>query len=145
MIARLAVLGALLATASCSGAGAFYGDEFSQYYQRPREETTREPIDSKEIVHWASNPKDKKRIGFYETWVIKLKGSRDTRECHYIRNASGTKDIGFVTNEGVFFRFDDKGNRERIGEYTIVTTGLKVFFGIPISQNVDLEAIDPYK
>ena len=145
MTARLALLGVILATAACRGTGEFYGDEFSNYYQRPREETIRKRTDSKEIVYWATNPKDKKRIGFFETWEIGLKGSRETRECHYIKDAAGIKDVGFVSNEGVFYRFDSKGALERINEYQIVTTGLKVFFGIPISQNVDLEAIDPYK
>ncbi len=145
MMKRLAFLVAAAATASCSGKTSFYGDEFSQYYQHPREETTRERTDSKEIVHWAASPKDKRRIGFYETWEIRLKGSRDTRECHYIKDAAGIKDIGFVTNEGVFYRFDSAGQKTRVGEYTIVSTGLKIFFGIPIRENVDLEPIDPYK
>jgi len=145
MIKRMSALAALLATASCGGTASFYGDEFSNYYQRPREETSRERVDSKEIVHWATNPKTKRRIGFYETWVVKLKGSRDSRECHYIKDSAGSRDIGFVTNEGVFYRFDDKGEKTLVGEYTIVSTGLKVFFGIPIRENVDLEDIDPYK
>lgn len=145
MIPRLAVLGALLAAASCSGTGEFYGEEFSPFYKHPREETTRELLDSKEIVYWATNPKDKRRIGIYETWEIRLKGSRDKRECHYIKDTVG-KSIGYVTNEGVFYRFNEQGGLgERVGEYTILPTGFKVFFGIPISQNVDLEEIDPYK
>jgi hypothetical protein len=145
MIRRLAILGVLLAITACSGTTSYYGEEFSNYYQSPREETSRRRLDSKEIVHWATNPKTKKRIGFYETWEISLKGSRETRECHYIKDASGIKDIGFVTNEGVFYRFDSKGEKTLVGEYTIVSTGLKIFFGIPIKENVDLEDIDPYK
>ena len=145
MIQRLAVLGALLACSACQGTTSYYGEEFSNYYQSPREETSRRRIDSKEIVHWATNPKTKKRIGFYETWEISLKGSRETRECHYIKDPSGLRDVGFVTNEGVFYRFDSKGERTRIGEYTILSTGLKIFYGIPIKENVDLEDIDPYK
>jgi len=145
MIARLAVLASLLSIAACSGTTSYYGEEWSNYYRSPREETSRRRLDSKEIVHWASSPKNKKRIGFYETWEISLKGSRETRECHYIRDSSGLKDIGFVSDEGIFYRFDSKGERTRVGEYTIVATGLKIFFGIPIKENVDLEDIDPYK
>ena len=145
MIRRLSLLGALLATASCSGTTSFYGDEFSQHYKRPREETTQKRIDSKEIVYWASSPKDKKRIGFYETWLIGAKGSRTERECHFIRDAAGLHDIGFVTDEGRFYRFGPKAELLYINEYQVVTIGLKVFFGIPAHENVDLEEIDPYK
>ena len=144
MIARLAVLAPLLAVASCSNSANYYGEEFSPYYRGPREETSRERTDRKEIAYWASNPKDKRRIGFYETWEIRLRGSRETRECHYITDPVG-REIGFVTNEGKFYRFDSKGKAAYINEYQIVTTGLKVFFGVPISHNIDIEEIDPYK
>ena len=144
MIRWMALLTAL-ATASCGSNISYYGEEWSNHYQPNREETSRKRVDSKEIVYWASNPKDKRRIGFYETWEVKLKGSRGTRECHYIKDVGGIKTIGFVTDEGVFYRFDDKGNAERLNEYQILSTGFKVFFGIKISENVDLEDIDPYR
>jgi hypothetical protein len=156
MIRRFSHLSALLAAMLAFGCGggtrnqrdnelAFYGDEFSEYYQRPREESNRKRIDSKEIVAWATSPKDKKRIGFWETWEIRLKGSRQTRECHYIRDAGGLKDIGFVTAEGKFYKFGPKGELVYLNEYQIETIGLKVFFGLPASYNLDLEEIDPYK
>jgi hypothetical protein len=134
-----------VAVGSCSDYRDYYKEEFSMYYEHPREETSRRRVDSKEIVYWATNPKDKQRIGFYETWEVKLAGSRGTRECHYIKDVGGIKTIGFVTDEGVFFRFDEKGNAQRVNEYQIVATGLKVFFGIKISENLDLEEIDPYR
>ena len=147
MIRSLSVLSTLLAFASCSDRPSFYGEEWPDYYQKRHEETTRKKLDNREIVHWATNPKDKRRIGFYETWQVKVQGSRATRECHYIRDAGGLHDIGFVTNEGVFYRFEKSGRLEEkpVGEYTIVTIGLKVFFGIPAHENLDLEEIDPYK
>lgn len=146
MMGRLSALVAILASASCAGDLNYYGEEFSMYYEHPREETSRKRIDSKEIVYWVSNPKDKKRIGFYETWEVKVAGSRKTRECHYIKDAGGLTTIGFVTDEGVFYRFPDGSSTpQRINEYQILSIGLKVFFGIPASENVDLEDIDPYR
>ena len=146
MIGRLSVLAALLACVSCSGTLGYYGEEWSPYYEQPREETSRKRIDSKEIVYWATNPKDKRRIGFYETWEVKLQGSRKTRECHYIKDSGGLTIIGFVTDEGVFYRFDPgSSSPRRIDEYQVLSTGLKVFFGISIRENVDLEDIDPYR
>jgi hypothetical protein len=145
MTRRMAVLAAIF-TASCSDSANYYGEEWSPYYEHPREETSRKRVDSKEIVYWATNPKDKKRIGFYETWEVKLKGSRQTRECHYIKDSGGLTIIGFVSNEGVFYRFEPGSSTPRkIDEYQILSTGLKVFFGIPIRENVDLEDIDPYR
>src|SRR5204863_9849941 len=146
MTKRLAVLAALLASVSCTSELGYHGEEFAMYYEHPREETSRKRIDSKEIVYWATNPKDKRRIGFYETWEVKIQGSRKTRECHYIKDAGGITIIGFVTNEGVFYKFDPGSSTPRkIDEYQILSTGLKVFFGIPIRENVDLEDIDPYR
>ena len=145
MTRRLAVLAALF-LASCTDYVNYYGEEWSPYYEHPREESSRKRVDSKEIVYWATNPKDKKRLGFYETWEVKIKGSRKTRECHYIKDAGGITIIGFVTNEGVFYRFDPgSSNPRRINEYQVLSTGLKVFFGIPLRDNVDLEEIDPYR
>ncbi|HXX92210.1 MAG TPA: hypothetical protein VEN81_01165 [Planctomycetota bacterium] len=146
MIGRGLALAAVLGTASCYNDLHYYGEEWSMNYQHPRDETSRRRVDSKEIVYWASNPKDKVRIGFYETWEVKLEGSRGSRECHYIKDSGGLKTIGFVTNEGVFFRFPEGSSTpQRLNEYQILTIGLKVFFGIPNHENVDLEDIDPYR
>jgi hypothetical protein len=61
-------------------------------------------------------------------------------------NALGSKGLGMITDEGKFYRYDANGRPEIfVGEYKIVTTGLKVFFGIPIRENLDLEEIDPFK
>ena len=58
MIRSLSVLSTLLALASCSDRPSFYGEEWPDYYQKRHEETTRKKLDNREIVHWATNPKD---------------------------------------------------------------------------------------
>ena len=142
---RLALLLALPLFAACTDQH-YYGEEFSLYYDRPATESTSERIERREIVHWAKNPKDKKRIGFLHQYETKAVGSRKFRDSWYIFDSLGKTRIGFVTDEGVFYRFAADGRLgERVGEYKVMPTGLKVFFGIPLDQNIDLEEIDPYK
>jgi hypothetical protein len=141
-------LSAAAAAASCSGTYDFRSEGWSKYYERPAEETvgpTR--VDRKAIVHWADNPKNKKRVGFLHKYEVQPKGSRDVRECYYITDSAGITHVGFVTAEGVFYRFDKNGRLEEpaVGEYKIITTGLKKFYGIPLRENLDVEDIDPYK
>lgn len=137
---------ALALGVSCSESANYYGEEFANYYKRPAEESTTERTDRREIVHWASNPKDKKRIGFLYRYETQPRGSRETREAYQIWNMYGNKALGMVTDEGKFYRYDANGRPEIfVGEYKIHATGLKVFFGIPIRENVDLEDIDPFK
>jgi hypothetical protein len=135
----------LAALAACSDRD-YHGEEFSLYYRKPAAETRSERVERKEVVHWPSSPKDKKRIGFLHRYQTQVEGSREIRDSWYIFDRYGERRIGFITNEGVFYRFDWNGRiGERVGEYTVVATGLKVFFGIPLKENVDLEDIDPYK
>lgn len=135
-----------LPLAACGGGLYFEGDAYSSYFLHPAEETTQERIDRKEIVHWGADPGSKKRIGFLYKYRTQVKGSHTHRECYYIFDRYGATRVGFVTDEGVFYRFNKLGRLgERVGEYTIVTTGLKVFYGIPLRENLDLEEIDPYK
>lgn len=142
---RLALLLAAPLFASCTDQH-YYAEEFSLYYDRPATESTSERIERREIVHWAKNPKDKKRIGFLHQYETKVTGSRKFRDSWYIFDALGKTRIGFITDEGVFYRFDAYGRLgERVGEFKVTPTGLKVFFGIPLDQNIDLEEIDPYK
>lgn len=142
---RLALLLALPFFASCNDRD-YYAEEFSLYYDKPATESTSERIERREIVYWAKNPKDKKRIGFLHQYETKIAGSRKFRDSWYIFDALGKTRIGFITDEGVFYRFDAYGRLgERLGEFKVTPTGLKVFFGIPLDQNVDLEEIDPYK
>jgi len=142
---RLALLLALPMVASFTDQ-YYYAEEFSLYYDKPAGETTSDRIERREIVHWAKNPKDKKRIGFLHQYETKIVGSRKYRDSWYIFDSLGKTRIGFITDEGVFYRFDANGRLgERVGEFKVTPTGLKVFFGIPLDQNIDLEEIDPYK
>jgi hypothetical protein len=142
---RLALLLALPFLASCTNQ-YYYGEEFSLYYDKPAGETTSDRIERREIVHWAKNPKDKKRIGFLHQYETKVVGSRKYRDSWYIFDSLGKTRIGFITDEGVFYRFDAYGRLgERVGEFKVTPTGLKVFFGIPLEENLDLDEIDPYK
>jgi len=143
---RLVLLLALPAIASCSDRD-YYAEEFSLYYDRPATETTSERVERREIVGWDANPKDKKRLGFLHKYETKVVGSRQYRECYYIFDRLGATRVGFVTAEGDFYRFDAYGRLEEkpLYEGKIVTTGLKVFYGLPLSYHLDLEEIDPYK
>lgn len=142
---RLALFLTLPMVASCTDQH-YYGEEFSLYYDKPAGESTSSRIERREIVHWAKNPKDKKRIGFLHQYETKVVGSRKYRDSWYIFDSLGKTRIGFITDEGIFYRFDANGRLgERVGEFKVTPTGLKVFFGIPLDQNIDLEEIDPYK
>lgn len=132
--------------ASCAARPYFYGDEFSQYYMRPAEETRQELLESREIVHWKNDPKQKQRVGYLFHVNTQVKGSRVERDSWYIYDRWGTSRVGFITSEGVFYRFDERGQLgEEVGRWTIITTGLKAFLGIDLRDNLDLDPIDPYK
>ena len=143
---RLALLLALPAVASCTNQYG-YKEEFSLYYDKPASETTSERMERREIVAWGKNPKEKARIGFLHRYETKVVGSRQYRECWYIFDKLGVTRVGFITAEGKFHRFTKNGTLEEevLYEGKIVTTGLKIFFGLPLTYNLDLEEIDPYK
>jgi hypothetical protein len=143
---RLALVLALPAVASCTNQYG-YKEEFSLYYDKPATESTTERIERREIVAWGKNPKEKQRIGFLHKYETKVVGSRQYRECWYIFDKLGVNRVGFITAEGKFHRFTKHGtlDEEVIYEGRIVTTGLKIFFGLPLTHNLDLEEIDPYK
>ena len=143
---RLALLLVLPAVASCTDQN-YYAEEFSLYYDKPAKETTSERVDRKEIVYWAKNPKEKKRIGFLKQFETKVVGSRQYRDSYAIYDRLGVTQVGFITAEGVFYRFDKYGHFEQppVYEGKIMATGLKVFFGLPLTHNLDLEEVDPYK
>lgn len=142
---RLALLLSLPAVVSCSDQFG-YKEEFSLYYDKPATETTTERVERREIIGWGANPKDKKRLGFLHRYETKIEGSRVYRECYYIFDKLGVTRVGFVTAEGEFYRFDANGRLgEKLYEGKIIATGLKIFYGLPLSYNLDLEEIDPYK
>lgn len=136
---------AIPAVASCTNQYG-YKEEFSLYYDQPAAETKKYRVERREIVAWGTNPKDKKRIGFLYQNETKVVGSRSFRDSFEIYDRLGTTAIGFITAEGVFYRFDAHGKLgEKVYEGKIVVTGLKIFFGLPLTHNLDLEEIDPYK
>jgi hypothetical protein len=143
--AALAAL-AVLPLAACSDHSGYYPEEWSPYYKGPAESTRSERIERREIVHWKEDPRQKKRIGFLYKYETLVTGSRTPRESWRIYDRLGNTAVGLITGEGVFYRYDEKGYLgERVGEYPVVNTGLKIFFGIPLRENVDVEEIDPYK
>jgi len=143
---RLALLLALPAVTSCTNQYG-YKEEVSLYYDKPATETTSERTERREIVAWGKNPKEKVRLGFLHKYETKVVGSRQYRESWYIFDKLGVSRVGFITAEGKFHRFTNTGKLEEevLYEGKIVTTGLKIFFGLPLAHNVDLEEIDPYK
>ena len=145
---RLALVLAFPAIASCASNAQFgYKEEFSQYYDQPAKETTTERTERREIVAWGKNPKEKVRLGFLHKYETKVAGSRQYRDSWYIFDKLGVTRVGFITAEGLFYRFTAHGTLEEhpLYEGKIVTTGLKIFYGLPITHNLDLEEIDPYK
>jgi hypothetical protein len=142
---RLALLLAIPAAVSCTNQYG-YKEEFSLYYDKPATETTSDRVERREIVGWGANPKDKRRLGFLHQYETKVVGSREYRQCWYIFDKLGTTRVGFITNEGDFYRFDSNGHLgPKVYEGKVVTTGLKIFYGLPLTYNLDLEEIDPYK
>lgn len=142
---RATLLALPLAFAACRDTASYYGEEFSNYYRGPAEGSSSERVERREIVHWKSNPRDKKRIGFLYKYETLVKGSRTYRDSWYIYDRLGKTAVGFITAEGKFHRFTEDGRiGEFVGEYPI-PTGLKVFYGLPLADNLDLEEVDPYK
>ncbi len=142
---RILIALALPLAAGCTNQFG-YKEEWSPYYAGPATETTSERVERREIVAWSANPRDKKRLGFLHKYETKIVGSRQTRECWYIFDRLGVSRVGFITAEGVFHRFEADGRLSApIYEGSVTSTGLKIFFGLPLTDHLDLEEIDPYK
>ena len=127
------------------GVHDFRSEEFSHYYVQPNESQEKRNLERKRILHWTQNPKHKSEIGMMERWEITLEGSRTPREHYVILDPSGVEQIGFIDEEGRVYRFNARGERILVGEYPVVDTGLKMFFGLPLKDNLDLEDVDPYR
>ena len=98
---------------------------------------------------WDTDPGKKLRVGLIEQWKIHYKGSRNSHisewdDLWHLYDARGIKMIGFITNDGTVFKFDKEGQPIRFGEWKILHTGLKMFYGLSIRSNVDFDQIDPY-
>lgn len=155
---RTAVL-ALLFAASCSEDQHWRSEGFSSYYRQPSRRKESGNLERKKIVAWqGANSKTRRFLGILEKNEVLLEGTRRVRE-HYVILDRNFEEIGLVSAEGEFYRFDGQGRRILVGEYPIESdpernmfmTGLKVFFGIPLHEEdsakkhyLALEEIDPY-
>ncbi len=135
----------LVVVGGCAGRLHEYGEEYQEFYGSPSAETQSENVERKKIMHWRKDPKLKVRVGFLEKYRVRLKGMRDWRELYYILNPGGTDRLGFINEDGKFFRYDRDGRAVKVGEYAVIDTGVKVFFGFPLSDNLGFEDLDPYK
>ena len=148
--------GLLLVVAGCGEPMRSPGEEYSQFYRQPNRTRESGNLERQKIIRTIPDPADSKkavreRIGILERNTVTLEGSRMSRE-HYVIRDRHFEQIGFVTAEGRFYKFDGHGQRVLVGEYVIgddperrmFMTGLKVFFGLSLDTNLSLEEIDPY-
>jgi len=139
---RFLILGLLLA-----GCGTIdeRNETWQEYYGAPAKESERKVVERKRIEYFSGDLKTVKRLGLLEKCQVRPGGARDWHDIYYIKNPTGTVTEGFVTEKGVFYRYDRLGKPERVGEYRIFDDGLKIFFGLPIKSNLVVSDIDPYK
>ena len=141
---RIALAGLAAVIAAGCGTHDWHGEAFSKYYPPPSKETGQQLEERQAIMHWTSNPRDKKRIGYIEKYKIQLEGSREPHDIYYIRNASGMKTLGYINENGVFFKYTNNGQVERVGEYPIYDVGIRIFYGLPKGDNLAFEDISAY-
>jgi len=134
---------ASLVVAGC-GYRDWHSEAFSHHYPQPSRETGQALEERQTILHWTTNPRDKQRIGYLEKYTIKLEGSREPHDIYYIRDASGTKTLGYINENGAFFRYTGDGQVERVGEYPIYDVGIRVFYGLPKGDNLAFEDISTF-
>ncbi|GEM_PF-5821119 len=154
---RLLVAGlTLFVLNSCSEELAYRAEDYHGLYRQPRRRGEHSNVERKKIVRTFAEPGNPKkpvreRIGILERNEVTLEGTRQVREQYVILDRH-FEQVGFITAEGQFYRFDETGRRTFVGEYVIgddperkmFMTGLKVFFHLPLSENLALEEIDPY-
>jgi len=139
-------LAAMVLAALLGGCGGrdWHGEAFSRHYPSPNTETSESLVERVEIMHWTDDPRQKEKIGLLETYTVRLAGSRRPHDIHYIKNAAGTKSLGYINENGVFFRYTRDGQAEKVGEYPIRQTGIRIFFGYSKEHNIGFEEINPY-
>jgi hypothetical protein len=142
-VKQLFALVLALGVAGCSNRD-WHGESFKGYYAPPSRETGQELDERHEIIHWTKDPKEKKRIGYLEKYSIKLAGSRDPHDIYYIRDASGQRTLGYISENGILFRYTKDGQAERLGEYPIHDTGIRVFYGFTKADNLAFEEIQAF-
>lgn len=116
-----------------------------KYYQGAAAETTSHVVSRQRVYHWVDDPRTRKLVAFFEKHEMRLKGMREYRDVYYILNAGATRKLGFVNENGMFFRYRSDGTAEQVGGYPVMDTGLKVFLGYPLSDRLALEEVDPYR
>lgn len=147
---------ALLVLAGCSDELGYRGEHYSSLYRQPNKTRESRNLERKKIVRSYSDPADpkrllKERVGVLERNEVTLAGTRNPRE-HYVILDRHFREVGFISAEGRFYRFDETGRREYVGEYVIgddperrmFMTGIKVFFKLSLDENLSLEDVDPY-
>jgi hypothetical protein len=131
------------ALAGCSNRD-WHGEAFSRMYPQPNQKTEQQLDERQAIMHWTTNPREKERVGYLEKYSITLAGSREPHDIYYIRDGMGMKTLGYISENGAFFRYTKDGQAERIGEYPIRDVGIRIFFGFPKSDNLAFEDIPTY-
>lgn len=140
---QIAAAAVALVAVGCSNYD-WHGEAFSNRYARPSRETGQELEERQAIMHWTTNPRDKKRIGYLEKYSIRLEGSRDPHDIYYIRDAAGIRTLGYITENGMFYRYTRDGQAERVGEYPIYDVGIRVFYGFPKADHLAFEDISVF-
>ncbi len=143
---RIALLAAAAAMASCTPSPYLRSEGLgAAYYEQPADRTSSKVVDRKEIRTWTDDPRLKRRLGYLYQEETRVGGTRDTREGWVIFNDTGSVRLGMISGKGVLYRFDGNGRLgQPLGEYPLLM-GLKIFFGLPLSHNLELEEPDPYR
>ncbi|MHC4608057.1 MAG: hypothetical protein ACYTAF_14190 [Planctomycetota bacterium] len=151
----LAGIPALLLLA-CGSHLDFGGEPAAAHYGPGVSDTEEEyKIDQKEIWVWEADPNKRRLIGLIEHYKYRPKGMRvrPVREWHdyyLLYPKDWLKPSGHINHKGQFFRYrkkdyrNDSWDTDFVGEFEIFVTGLKVFYGLKHSINMDLIPIDPY-
>ena len=135
---------AVLLFVSCYHPTAFRSEDFSVFYPKTSESHEEYKVDQKYVVTWELDPKLKRRVGVLEEWRVKPRGTHKSRTQYRLYEARGVHMVGFATEDGIFFRLKSDGYTERLGEWQVLMTGLKMFYHVPLRHSLDLEVIDPY-
>lgn len=140
---------AVLMISACAKSSLHQGEYYAEHYPGIMDEYEEMKADQKKVMAWESDPSQKKLVGWIETWRIAHKGEkiRPVEEWHtyyLLFEPRGRVRTGYVSENGDFFRFDAQGRKTKIGEWEMIETGLRVFYGLPLGTHVGYEEIDPY-
>lgn len=129
---------------ACFLASCTHSTEFAsrRSFLAPTQQNQRQFVEQKVLWHWTVDPKKKEKIGFLDRYRIMPAGDREWRDVWTIYNRNHQA-IGFINAAGEFYRYDRGGGSNRIGEYPIFDTGLKIFFGYPLKDYLGIEDFEP--